>query len=323
MEDPLRVYDFVVAHDFSGRLELSFNLVKVTVQSIGILGRAERDDDGAGELGNIVILPDQRSLTVWPGTVWLGEGTALVTSRMIWLRRGAADAVNSGPSTPTSTLTAANQRVFLAVPARKDDSSERLPARIDSLSNSANDLVENSGTTVRVTSSANDPGISMVSNNNDFVGDGTVDNSNDIPDRADAQEFCTSALNSTGVSRRSLGIRLISVLFSPLAIIARIAVDEDSNKTKLLCALDFQASKDSTVSGNGNLTLDVNLGINEILVILISSIVNIDEGGSDVSTGRVAVEDGNAVVVRGCRVLFDDVLLKRGLECGVPALSIL
>lgn len=75
------------------------------------------------------------------------------------------------------------------------------------------------------------------------------------------------------------------MLFSSLTIIARIAVNKNTSETKLLCTLDFETSEDSTISSNGNLALDVNLGIDEILVILVSSIVDVDEGSSNVSAG--------------------------------------
>ena len=102
---------------------------------------------------------------------------------------------------------------------------------------------------------------------------------------ADAQELSTSTLNGTWVPCRTLRVRLISVLFSSLTIIARVAVNKNTSETKLLCTLDFETSEDSAISSNGNLALDVNLGIDEILIILVSSIVDVDEGSSNVSAG--------------------------------------
>jgi len=140
---------------------------------------------------------------------------------------------------------------------------------------------------------------------------------------ADAQKLSTSTLNGTWVPCRTVRVRLKSVLFSSLTIIARIAVNKNTSETKFLCALDFETSEDSAISSNGNFALDVNLGIDEILVILVSSIVDVDEGSSNVSAGRVAVEDGNAVVEGGCWVLFNDVFLERGLEGSIPLFAIL
>lgn len=80
-------------------------------------------------------------------------------------------------------LRGADEAVFFAVPAGEHDCAERLPAFSKGGAETSYDFVHGSGAAVRVTSTTGNPGISMVSENNDFIFDGSIDDTNDIPHR--------------------------------------------------------------------------------------------------------------------------------------------
>jgi hypothetical protein len=141
--------------------------------------------------------------------------------------------------------------------------------------------------------------------------------------RSNAQELCTSTLDTAWVSCRSFRIRLVSVLFGSLAIIAGIAVDEDTNHAQLLSALDLEATEDSSILGNGDLALEVNTSFDEILEVLEGAVVDVNDGSSNISAGSIAVEDRDSVLERCRGVLRDDIFFKGSLEGGRPVVSVL
>ena len=78
-------------------------------------------------------------------------------------------------------LGAANQAVLLSVPAREDDRPHWLPASLHGSSKASDDLVERCAAAVWVSCASSNPSITVVAENNDFIGNGAVDDSNDIP----------------------------------------------------------------------------------------------------------------------------------------------
>lgn len=100
------------------------------------------------------------------------------------------------------------------------------------------------------------------------------------------------------MSCRTIGILLVSVGLGLVTIIAGIGINHGTDHAQFLSAFYLETSEDSSVLGNSNLALEINLGINEVLVILVGSIVDIYKLASDISTGRVAVKGGNSVLER-------------------------
>lgn len=140
--------------------------------------------------------------------------------------------------------------------------------------------------------------------------------------RTRAQKLNASTLYTAGVSCRSLGIGGVAVFFGNFTIITRVAVYQDANSTKLLRTLNFEASEDSSISGNGNLSLEVDTGGNQIRVILICSVVDIDKRTSNVSAGRVAVKGWDPVLGRRGGIVFKSILGQRCLERDIPGFGV-
>lgn len=136
--------------------------------------------------------------------------------------------------------------------------------------------------------------------------------------RARAQELDASALYAAGVTSRALRIGSVAVFLGDLAIIARVAVDEDTYHAELLGALDLETSKDASIPGNGNLSLEVNASLDQVCKVSVRSIVDIDKGAGDIAAGRVAVERRDLVLGSSGGVFFKNVLGQRSLECNVP-----
>ena len=78
-------------------------------------------------------------------------------------------------------LSAANQAVLLSVPAREDYCPHWLPACLHGSAKASDDLVERCAAAVWVSCASSNPSITVVAKNNDFIGDGAVDDSNDVP----------------------------------------------------------------------------------------------------------------------------------------------
>src|SRR5687767_10662270 len=71
-----------------------------------------------------------------------------------------------GPREPGNVflnpLGAANQTIFLAIPASKDDGTEGLPTSFESLANTAYNFVDGSRAAVGVSCSTGNPGVAVV-----------------------------------------------------------------------------------------------------------------------------------------------------------------
>jgi hypothetical protein len=78
-------------------------------------------------------------------------------------------------------LSATKESVFLTIPAGENDGTEGLPSSLNGLSNTADNFVDDSRTTVRVASTASDPRVSVVANYNNVVRVGAIDDTDNIP----------------------------------------------------------------------------------------------------------------------------------------------
>lgn len=140
--------------------------------------------------------------------------------------------------------------------------------------------------------------------------------------RARAQELNTSALYAAGIPSGSFRIGSVAVFFGNLPIIAWVAIDQDANQAKFLGALDLEASEDASVFGDGNLPLEIDAGVDKILVILVGSVVDVYKGASDVAAGRVAVESWDLVLGGGGGIFFKNVFDQGCLECDTPGFGV-
>lgn len=80
-------------------------------------------------------------------------------------------------------LRAADKPIFFGVPACENDGAKRFPTFGQRLAVTADDLVENGGAAIGVAGAADNPGIPMITDYNNLVGEGTIDNAEDVPDR--------------------------------------------------------------------------------------------------------------------------------------------
>lgn len=140
--------------------------------------------------------------------------------------------------------------------------------------------------------------------------------------RSDAEILHTSTLNAARLASRAIGISLVAILFGDFAVIAGVAVDEDASHAEFLGALDLEATEDAAVLGNGNLALEVNAGLDEVVIVVIGSVVDINVLGSDVAAGRIAVEGRDAVLGTGCWVLFENVFGQGSLKGYIPRVRV-
>jgi hypothetical protein len=83
---------------------------------------------------------------------------------------------------------------------------------------------------------------------------------------------------------RPMGILLVAILLGDFAIFLRISVDDSSYHSKFLCSLDLETSEDSSVFGQGNLPLQINTSIHQVIEVLVSAEVYVDVSGCDVAT---------------------------------------
>ncbi len=137
-----------------------------------------------------------------------------------------------------------------------------------------------------------------------------------------AKKLHTSALHAAGLSSRAIRIGLVAILLGDVAVIAGVAVDEDASHAELLSTLDFEATEDAAVLGNGNLALEVDASIDEVLIVEIGSVVDIDILTGDVAASRVAVEGGNAILGASCGVLLENVFGQRSFKGHVPGVGV-
>ena len=80
-------------------------------------------------------------------------------------------------------LRGTEEPVLLAVPARKHDGAERLPALLEGDAERANDFVEGGGAGIRVDGAASNPGVAVVAQDDGFVREAAVDGADDVPKR--------------------------------------------------------------------------------------------------------------------------------------------
>lgn len=102
---------------------------------------------------------------------------------------------------------------------------------------------------------------------------------------ADAQKLNTSTLDTARVSCGPFGIDLVPILFSPLTVIARVAINQDSNHAQLLGSLNLETAEDAAVPRDGNLAFKIDSSVDQIFVVLVGAVVDIDERRRNVATG--------------------------------------
>lgn len=94
---------------------------------------------------------------------------------------------------------------------------------------------------------------------------------------------------------RALGVRLVAVRLSHLAVVSWVREDDAPNRAGLLCGLDLQTAEVATVLDNCDLAGKVDaLGLQQVEVVL-ASIARIHVLGRDIPTNRQAVEDAHLV----------------------------
>ena len=140
---------------------------------------------------------------------------------------------------------------------------------------------------------------------------------------ADTQELHASALDAARLARWSIWIRLKSVFLRDATIIARVTVHDNTDHAQVLRALDLEATEDATILDDSNLAFQVDIGFEQIIVVLVRPVVGIDKLCSHVATGRVAVEGRDAVVQAGGGIFFENVFGQRGFEGDVPGVGLL
>lgn len=133
------------------------------------------------------------------------------------------------------------------------------------------------------------------------------------------KELRTSSLYATGLPGGPVRILLYPFLLCVLAVVTGIAIENGSDHAQLLCTLNLEASEDAPVARNGNLAFQADIGPEQILKVLIGSVVDVNNGASNIPTGGVTMESRNAVIEPGCRVLLEDILSQRSLERNIPA----
>lgn len=124
------------------------------------------------------------------------------------------------------------------------------------------------------------------------------------------EELSATSLDSTGVPCRSIRISFIAIFLGDFTIFLRITVDNYADHSKFLCTLHLQPTEDPTVLGDGNLPLQGDVGIYEVLEVLVRAKVDIHKLCGHIASSRIAMEHWDPVWQAGSRILFEDILLQ-------------
>lgn len=128
----------------------------------------------------------------------------------------------------------------------------------------------------------------------------------------------TSPLDTARLTSRSFGVRSVAVLFSHFTIFTGISEDDDADHPQLLRPLDLEPTEDEAIASNGDLSSKADVGLEQVLEILVRAVVDVDHGCGDVAGGRITVEDGDSLGQTCTRILVEDVLFKSGFKRNLP-----
>lgn len=140
--------------------------------------------------------------------------------------------------------------------------------------------------------------------------------------RGKTQKLRAPSLHTARLTSRAIRVFLYALLLCHVSIIARIRVKNDTNGTQLLRSLDLQAAENAAIASNDDFAFQVDAGLYEVLVILVSTVVGVHKLTSGVATGGIPVKSRNSVFKASSWVFVQDVLCQRGLEGNLPFRSI-
>lgn len=135
---------------------------------------------------------------------------------------------------------------------------------------------------------------------------------------SNTEELGTSPLDTARLTSRSFGVRSVAVLFRRFTIFTGISEDDNADHPQLLRPLDLEPTEDEAITSNGDLPGKADVGLEQVLKILIRAVVDVDHGCGDVAGGRITVEDGDSVGQTCARILVEDVLFKSGFKRNLP-----
>ena len=120
-----------------------------------------------------------------------------------------------------------------------------------------------------------------------------------------------AALHAMGRTHRAVGIGLVD----RIAVIGRIGIHDAANRAVILRELGLQPAPDRAVAGDRDLALDADAEPLERLVVVLCSIVDVDQAGRHVAIALVFDVGRKRGIGRGrAGIAGDRRLLQRGLE---------
>jgi hypothetical protein len=110
------------------------------------------------------------------------------------------------------------------------------------------------------------------------------------------------------------------MLIRAFTIVARVTVQNASNHAQFLGTLDLEPTEDAAISRDGNLAPEADVGLPQVLKVLVRAVVDVYKRSRDIAVGRIAVERGDPVVKSTGRIILEDILLERSLKLNLPRL---